>query len=137
MLACILFAVVVFLCKRASFPNALGIANVHQASMGDDSLSSYPSRFRENQNELSFAGRTQMNVRNPFGPNPQQKYVQEMKFFDDDTVQHNYAENLRQMHIQNQDWRLDPTTNSHLNNFAQRSHQPEDNLRRILEYSNS
>lgn len=136
MIPCLLFALAVFLCKQANFPNLLNVGKLHQASsQGDDSLSGYPHRFRENQNDWSFAGRTKLDLRLPFGPNPQQKYIQEQKFFSDTTTQKNYSENLRQMHIENQDWRLDLTTNSRLNNFAEKPHMPENNLRRLNVFS--
>jgi len=100
-----------------------------------NSLSGLQHRFREDWNAQSFAGRPQTELRNPFGPNPQQKYIQEMDFFDNQYYQDNYKLHLKTARIDNQDWRLDLTTNGVLNNYPQQPHLPEDNIRRISEFS--
>ena len=101
-----------------------------------NSLSGLQHRFREEWNAQSFAGRPQTEVRNPFGPNPDQKYIQEMDFFDNEYYQKNYQLNLKTVRIDNQDWRLDLTTNSVLNNYPQQPHLPEDNLTKLGQMRN-
>lgn len=85
--------------------------------------SQYPPRFVDGEFEQSFAGRTQKEVRSPFGPNPQQKNIIEQKFVDSHEYQQKYRLNLHQMHIDNNDWRLDPVMNGPFH-FYQGPHQP-------------
>lgn len=131
MLLIAVLALAFLISKRADF---FANPTLFPSQPNDDSLEGYPQRVRENQNEWSFAARKQLHVRLPHGPNPQQKYIQEQKFFDDERLQKNYRDQLRVMRIENQDWRLDHTTNSQLNNFLQNI-SPEDHLQRIRNFS--
>lgn len=132
MILIILVGVALILAKK---PNLLNLENLTTAIQGKGGLSSYPDRFREDHYERSFAGHSQFNVRLPHGPNPQQKYIQEQAFFDDETYQKEYKDHLNMMQIKNQDWRLDQTTNSQYNNYS-KPHQPENNINQILLFSN-
>lgn len=95
----------------------------------------YPLRMQDEDFNNQMFGRTALDVRNPFGPNSQQKTIQEMKFFDNRKYQKQYQSNLHEMLIENQDWRLDYTMSSHINNYAQ-PHQPENNVMKMKSFAN-
>lgn len=94
----------------------------------------YPARFYDGEFEQSFAGRTQANIRMPFGPNPQEKNIIEHKFINNADYQNKYRMNLKQMFIDNNDWRLDPVMNGP-DHFYQGAHQPIDRLDQIADFN--
>lgn len=137
-LAC-LFALAAFLYKSGfinSVPSLITAAN-EKLDFPEipNSLSGMQARFRDTWNADSFPARTQVDLRLPHGPNPQQKYIQEMKFFDNPYYQQQYKEHLKTAKIDNQHWKLDVTTNGVFNNYAQKPHQPEDNIKKIGMFS--
>lgn len=135
---CLLFALALFLARGGSTASNL-FANL-PAGRKDDPLEGYPHRFRENRNDWSFAGHTQMNVRLPYGPNPEApKRIADQSFFNDKRYMDKYQANLKRTWIDNQDWRLDPTTghNSPYINPAGNPHIPEKNLDKLKNFSNS
>jgi hypothetical protein len=88
----------------------------------------------ENRQEQSFATQLQTTVRAPFGPNPQQKYINDMSLLKKEAYQEAYQRNIRN----NQDtgtqyWRIDPLFNSELNNYAD-FHMPEATIPEIQKY---
>lgn len=135
MIGCIIFAIALYLAKNANV-NILGTENLINP-LPPNSLSRLQHRFREDWNIQSFAGRPQFELRGPFGPSPDQKYIQAQEFFDNEYYQARYKKDKYALQIKNQDWRLDPTTFGVTNNYADQPHMPEDNLHYIREFAES
>lgn len=133
MIPFLLLAFAVFLAKNS------GLNVVKSEELADpqvpNSLSGYQARYRDWYTEQSMAARQQVDLRLPFGPNPQQKYIQEMQFFNNPYYQMEYKKQLHTERIKNQDWRLDYTTNGVLNNWPNQPHQPEDNIKKIESFA--
>lgn len=89
-----------------------------------------PGALRDDFTEKSFAGRSQNDIRLPFGANPQVKHIENFRFFNNDRFRYNYQANLHTAWIENQDWRLDPTTNGPLTQYS-KPHNPEDSYGKI------
>lgn len=95
----------------------------------------YPFRMVDDEMLGSFAGRTQINVRAPFGPNSQEHHVIDKNFVNDREYQRNYQTNLTEMRIVNQDWRLDDNMNGSPEGKYLQQHRPLDNLHHIRAFS--
>jgi len=134
MIPCILLAVAVFLAKNSGLKFATNNENMTNPDV-PNSMSGHQARFRDWYTEQSMAARPQVDLRLPFGPNPQQKYIQEMQFFDNPYYVDQYQKHLTTARISNQDWRLDTTTNGILSSWPQKPHQPEDNLHKIKSFA--
>jgi hypothetical protein len=128
-----MFALALMLSRHARLP-LLGSENLINP-LPPTSLTGMPMHHRNNWEVQSFAGRPQFEIRGPYGPNPDQKYIQDQSFFDNDYYQKRYQKDKFQMDIKNQDWRLDPTTFGTLNGNYAIPHQPEDNLAYIKEFA--
>lgn len=135
MIACLIFACVLYMCKNAGI-TLTGTEDLTNP-LPPTSLSQLQYRFREDWNIQSFAGRPQFEHRGPYGPSPDQKYIQSQEFFDNEYYQKRYQKDKFAMDIKNQHWKLDMTTNSMFNNFGVTPHQPEDNLRFIKDFANT
>lgn len=134
LLLCLLSAIW-FLTRQNNFLSTFNQFSHHKTPL-ETVAYDYPHRFVDGEFEQSFAGRTEMNVRAPFGPNPQQKNIIDQKFMSDHTLQKKYQLNLKQMHIDNNDWRLDPIMNGPFH-FYQDPHQPIRRLDQIKDFSNN
>lgn len=135
MIVCILFALALFLAKNNN-TSILGISEDPTNPLPPMSISRYPRRFRDDWEEKSAVGRPQFELRNPFGPSPDQKYIQDQSFFDNEYYQNRYQKDQYLMHTKTQDWRFEPTLFGVLNNYCT-SHQPEDNLGYIKEFADT
>ena len=129
MLICAILALVWFLSRQNNLLSH--VKGTVQDSNLENVAENYHYRFVDNEFNQSFAGRTQLNVRNPFGPNPQDKNIIDKNFVNDHKYQREYQTNLAQMYIQNQDWRLDDQMNgSPVGNYVMH-HQSLDNLKKM------
>lgn len=83
--------------------------------------------------EKTFTGQgVDPNIRLPFGPNPNYKYIQSTELLHTYDYNKKYQQNLFNNQItQPGDWRLDPDFNSSKNQYTQ-SHMPEASVGQIL-----
>lgn len=77
-----------------------------------------PAILRDDIEAKSFAAQPQFDVRLPHGPNPDAHYINSYALLANPTYRKKYQQNLHDLRILNQDWRLDVTTNSPINNFS-------------------
>lgn len=92
-----------------------------------------PRELHQDVFEKSFAARSQNDIRLPFGANPQVKHIENFQFFDNERFRKNYQAHLHTAWIENNDWRLDKTTNSILTQYS-KPHNPEKSYERIGQY---
>lgn len=130
MLLCALLAAVWFLTRNDNIISQFKQFYHHKTPL-EIVAHEYQPRYVDGEFEQSFAGRTQKEIRSPFGPNPQQHNIIDQKFVDNHDFQQKYRLNLHQMFIENNDWRLDPTMNGPYH-FYQDPHQPIKRLPQII-----
>lgn len=96
-----------------------------------------PMIFEDDRLEKSFAGQIHNDVRAPFGPDRKVRDIDDTSYFDSNTYRMKRRQHLTDMTVENQDWRLDPTTNSDLNNTNGSWHTNEpEAVRSISKYWN-
>lgn len=95
-----------------------------------------PSVYHEDAREKSFVSQVHNTVRLPFGNNPHEKELNASAMFQSDKYRKRYQKNIREMTVQNQDWRLDGNFIGAINSYAD-VHMPEfDNIHQILNCGN-
>lgn len=83
--------------------------------------------------EKSFSTQLQTTVRMPFGPNPQQRFINDMSLLKSPRYQESYQRNIWNNQIGTEDWRIDSKFNSSLNQYAS-MHMPESTPEQISNY---
>lgn len=94
---------------------------------------SAPYLLQQDPETKSFEGLSQTTVRMPFGPNPQQRYINDMSLLSSQAYQQDYQRNIGNVTVGTEDWRVDPLFNSNLNNYAS-FHMPEANIGQIQKF---
>lgn len=121
MLAVALVAAAYFLSHRFGFGEDL--SQQANPSIVQNRL---PPLIQDDINEKSFAANQRHHtIRNPFGPNPDTHYVNSFELINYPQYRTRYTGNLHNLTVRNQDWRLDPSFSTCLNNYT-KVHMPED-----------
>lgn len=96
-----------------------------------------PGVIANEPEEKSFAGQLHTDIRGPFGPNPQQKFINNTQQLANKNYHDNYQKNIFNVQpTSNTDWRLDPNFNGPLGNYTEFMIPEPQKMSRISNFCN-